>query len=124
MATYLERDVRTLLNVGDLTTFHRFIELCAGQTAQLLNLSSLAGECGISQPTAKAWLSVLETTFIIFRLPAYSRNIRKRLVENAPNFTSTTRDWPVGFWVFATRINSEIIRCVERFLKRGWYRRY
>ena len=81
VATYIERDVRTLLNVGDLITFQRFIELCAGRTAQLLNLSALAGDCGISQPTAKAWLSVLETTFIVFRLPSFSRNLRKRVVR-------------------------------------------
>ena len=81
VATYLERDVRSVLRVGDLTAFQRFVELCAGRTAQLLNLSSLSGDCGISQPTAKAWLSVLETTFIVFRLPSYSRNIRKRIVR-------------------------------------------
>ncbi len=81
VATYLERDVRTILNVGDLLAYHRFLELCAGRTGQLLNLSGLAGDCGISQPTAKAWLSVLETTFIVFRLPSYSRNLRKRVVK-------------------------------------------
>ena len=81
VATYIERDVRNILKVGDLTTFQRFVELCAGRTAQLLNLSSLSGDCGISQPTAKAWLSVLEASFIIFRLPAYSRNLNKRLVK-------------------------------------------
>lgn len=81
VATYVERDVRTVLNVGDLVTFQRFVELCAGRTGQLLSLSGLAGDCGISQPTAKAWLSVLETTFIVFRLPSYSRNLRKRVVK-------------------------------------------
>ena len=81
VATYLERDVRTISNVGDLATFQRFVELCAGRTAQLLNYSSLAGDCGISQPTAKAWMSVLEATFIVFRLPAFHANLRKRLVR-------------------------------------------
>ena len=81
VATYLERDVRTLSNVGNLTTFQRFVELCAGRTAQLLNYSSLASDCGISQPTAKAWLSVLETGFVAFRLPAFHANLRKRLVK-------------------------------------------
>lgn len=79
--TYIERDVRTVSNVGDLTAFQRFVSLCAGRTAQMLNLSSLATDCGVSQPTAKAWLSVLETGFIVFRLPAYSGNVRKRLVK-------------------------------------------
>jgi len=81
VATYLERDVRTLMNVGDLTSFQRFLALCAGRTAQLLNLSSLASDCGISQPTAKAWISVLEASFIAFRLPFYSRSIKKRLIK-------------------------------------------
>lgn len=81
IGTYLERDVRTITKVGDLVTFQRFVELCAGRTGQLLNLSALAADAGISQPTAKAWLSVLETSFIVFRLPSLHANIRKRLVK-------------------------------------------
>lgn len=82
VATYIERDVRTITNVGDLATFQRFVELCAGRTGQLLNYSGLASDCGITQPTAKAWLSVLEASFIAFRLPAYHANTRKRLVKS------------------------------------------
>ena len=81
VTTYLERDVRTLSNVGDLVTFQRFVELCAGRTAQLLNYSSLANDCGISQPSAKAWFSILEASFIAFRLPAFNARLRKRLVK-------------------------------------------
>jgi hypothetical protein len=81
VATYIERDVRTISNVGDLAAFQRFVELCAGRTAQLLNYSALAGDCGISQPSAKAWLSILETSFIAFRLPPFHSNLRKRLVK-------------------------------------------
>ncbi len=81
VATYVERDVRTISNVADIATFQRFIQLCAGRTAQLLNYSSLADDCGISQPSAKAWLNILETSFIIFRLPAFHSNLRKRLVK-------------------------------------------
>ncbi len=81
VATYIERDVRTISNIGDLATFQRFIELCAGRTAQLLNYSSLAGDCGVSQPRAKAWLGILEACFIVFRLPAFHMNLRKRLVK-------------------------------------------
>ena len=81
VATYLERDVRTISNVADLATFQRFIELCAGRTGQLLNYSSLANDCGISQPSAKAWLSILEASFIVSRLPAFHANLRKRLVK-------------------------------------------
>lgn len=81
IATYIERDVRTISNVGDLPTFQRFVQLCAGRTAQLVKYSSLADDCGISQPTAKAWLGILETSFLTFRLPAFHANLRKRLVK-------------------------------------------
>jgi uncharacterized protein len=81
VASYVERDVRTLANIGDLTAFQRFLALCAGRTGQLLNFSSLAADCGISQPTAKAWFSVLEASFVAFRLPAWSGNLRKRLIK-------------------------------------------
>jgi predicted AAA+ superfamily ATPase len=81
VATYLERDVRALSNIGDLVTFHRFAQLCAGRVSQLLNLSSLAADCGTSQPTAKAWSSVLEASFIAFRLPSYHGNVSKRLIK-------------------------------------------
>ena len=81
IATYIERDVRTLRNVGDLSDFGRFVQLCAGRTAQLANLSSLADDCGVSQPTAKAWLSILEASFVVFLLPPFHTNLRKRLVK-------------------------------------------
>ena len=81
VATYVERDVRALSNVADIATFQRFVQLCAGRTAQLLNFSSLANDCGISQPSAKAWINILETSFIVFRLPAFHLNLRKRLVK-------------------------------------------
>ncbi|MCX6929520.1 MAG: ATP-binding protein [Verrucomicrobia bacterium] len=81
VATYLERDVRSISNIGDLVTFQRFVQLSAGRISQLLNLSSLASDCGVSQPTAKAWASVLEASFIAFRLPSYHGNVSKRLIK-------------------------------------------
>ncbi len=81
--TYVERDVRSLIHVRDLTQFRNFLKLCAGRTGQLLNMESLANDCGISSPTAKAWLGILETSFIIFLLPPYYRNFNKRLVKSA-----------------------------------------
>ncbi|MFG0284762.1 MAG: ATP-binding protein [Phycisphaerales bacterium JB039] len=81
VATYIERDVRSISNIGDLAAFQRFVELSAGRTSQLLNYSTLAADCGITQPTAKSWMSVLEASFIAYRLPAFSSNIRKRLVK-------------------------------------------
>lgn len=82
VATYVERDVRQVLNVQDLSTFQRFLRLCAARTAQLLNVSALAGETGISNHTARAWLSVLEASDLVFLLPAYHRNFGKRLVKS------------------------------------------
>jgi len=80
-ATYVERDVRQLVNVGDLLLFQTFLRLCAGRTGQLLNLNSLANDCGISQPTARSWLSVLEASYVVFRLPPYFANLGKRLIK-------------------------------------------
>jgi predicted AAA+ superfamily ATPase len=67
--------------VIDLVSFQRFVTLCAGRTGQLLNISALASETGVSQPTAKAWLSILEASFVVFRLPAFHPGIVKRLVK-------------------------------------------
>lgn len=80
-ATYVQRDVRQVAAVGDLSTFTTFVRLCAGRTGQELNLSSLGRDAGVSQPTARAWLSVLEATYVCFRLPAWHRNVNKRLVR-------------------------------------------
>lgn len=79
--TYIERDVRDLINVRDLSTFQRFVRLCAGRNGQLVNLSSLAGDCGITHNTAKAWLGVLEASYLIYLLQPYHRNFNKRLVK-------------------------------------------
>lgn len=79
--TYIERDVRQLLNVQNLSTFQKFLKLCAGRTGQLLNMTALAEEAGISQSTARAWISVLESSDLIFLLPPYHRNFGKRLVK-------------------------------------------
>ena len=79
--SYLERDVRQITQVQDLSTFQRFLRLCAGRTGQLLNLSNLAQETGISQSTARAWLSVLEASYIVFLLPPHHRNLGKRVVK-------------------------------------------
>ena len=81
VATYIQRDVRQVLNIGDLLSFTTFLRLCAGSTGQELNLARLGADAGVSQPTAKAWLSVLESSFICFRLGPWHSNLRKRLVK-------------------------------------------
>ncbi|WP_229238538.1 ATP-binding protein [Dyadobacter sp. Leaf189] len=79
--TYVERDVTELTSIRDTRQFRTFVSLCAGRVGQLLNLNSLANECGISQPTAKSWLSVLESSYIIFQLQPYYQNFNKRVVK-------------------------------------------
>jgi len=80
--TYVEKDVRLLKNIGDINAFIQFIRLCAGRIGQLLNLASLASDAGISPNTARAWLSVLESAYILYRLQPYHRNFNKRLVKS------------------------------------------
>lgn len=79
--TYIERDVRMIKNITDLVTFERFLRLCAGRIGQLLNMSSLAVETGVDVKTISAWISVLETSFVLFRLPPYHVNFNKRVVK-------------------------------------------
>ncbi len=79
--TYLERDVRHIKQIEDLSKFQFFLRLCAGRIGQLLNFSSLASECDISLNTVKSWLSILEASFIIFLLKPYHKNFNKRLVK-------------------------------------------
>ena len=79
--TYLERDVRLLQNIHDLNLFIRFLKLCAGRIGQLLNLNSVANDCGVSPNTAKSWISVLEASFVIFLLQPHFKNFNKRLVK-------------------------------------------
>jgi hypothetical protein len=79
--TYVERDVRVLGGVRDLSTFQRFVRLCAGRVGQLLNLQSLGNDAGVSHTTARQWISVLEASFIVFLLPPLHANISKRLIK-------------------------------------------
>ncbi len=79
--TYIERDVHQLAHVGDLTTFQTFVTLCATRIGQLLNLTSLGNECGVSDSTAKRWLSILQASYIIFLLRPYHTSFGKRLVK-------------------------------------------
>lgn len=79
--TYIERDIRTLRNVGNLSLFIKFLKLCAARIGQLLNMHSLANECGVSVATAHAWLSILETSYVVFLLRPYYKNFNKRLVK-------------------------------------------
>ena len=81
ITAYIERDVRQILKIQELETFQRFVRICAARTGQLLNMSSLATECGITHNTVKAWISVLEASYIIFLLRPHHVNFNKRLVK-------------------------------------------
>lgn len=79
--TYIQKDITELLYVKDSTLFRNFIVLCATRVGQLLNLNAIAGECGISQPTAKPRLSVLESSYIVFLLQPFPENFSKRIIK-------------------------------------------
>jgi hypothetical protein len=79
--TYLQRDVSELISVKNIRLFQNFLGLCAARAGQLLNLNTLANECGISQPTAKAWISALENSYIVFILQPFHENFSKRIVK-------------------------------------------
>jgi hypothetical protein len=81
VATYVERDVRQILGIGDLLAFQTFLRLAAARTKQLLNLSQLGSDAGVSHNTAKSWLGVLEASYLALRLPPFSRNLSKRGLE-------------------------------------------
>jgi hypothetical protein len=81
ITTYVERDVRQVKEIGDLRAFRTFLTLAAGRTAQEVNLSSLGGDAGVSHNTARAWLGILEASFITILVPAWHRNVRKQVVK-------------------------------------------
>lgn len=105
VATYLERDVRQVLRVMDHIAFQAYIRLLAGRTAQELNLSALGADAGVSQPTARAWLSVVETAFLALRVPAWHRNTRKQIVK-APKVHLI--DTGLAAWLLGIRTPEEL----------------
>jgi hypothetical protein len=125
VATYLERDVRNLLNVGDLMAFQTFLRLCAARVGHLLNLSSLGSDTGITHATAKSWLSVLEAGWIAWRLMPLHANVSKRLIKTPKlhfldsglvsyllgiRSPAQLRDHPLRGVVFETWVASEILK--------------
>lgn len=80
--TYIDRDVRVLRNITDYSAFTKFLKLCAGRCSQILNVTALAEDAGITRKTAEAWLSVLEASYIIYMLKPYYKNFGKRIIKN------------------------------------------
>jgi predicted AAA+ superfamily ATPase len=123
--TYLERDVRSLRQVGDLVEFQRFLRAVAARSAQLLDLSDLARELGVAVNTAKAWLSVLEATYQVFLLRPFHANVGKRLVKSPKIYMADVgllcyltgirsareaREGPLAGAIFETAVVAEVIR--------------
>ncbi len=109
--TYIERDVRQLINVRDLSAFQRFIRMCAARTGQLLNLSSLASDCGITHNTAAAWISVLEASYIVFLLRPHFNNYNKRMVK-APKLYFI--DTGIAAWLLGIRTEEQMTFHAQR----------
>jgi len=100
--TFVQRDLRQLAEVRDLSLFERFVRLCAGRVGQLLNLNNLAADTGVSQPTARAWLALLEASYVVFLLQPHHTNLRKRLVRSPKLYFHD-----VGLASFLVGINQE-----------------
>lgn len=81
-STYIQRDVRSVLSIGNLSQFDRFVRLTAGRAGQLTDFAALGADCGVTQPTAKSWMSVLEATFVVFLLQPHFRNFNKRVIKS------------------------------------------
>ena len=100
--TYVERDVRAMINLRDLSRFQIFLTLLAGRIGQLINFSSLANDVGVSSTTIRSWLSVLKASYVVFDLPPHHANIRKRLVKSPKIFFTD-----VGLAAFLLGIHTE-----------------
>ncbi len=106
LATYVERDVRRMIQVRDLDSFHRFVLMCAARTGQLLNLSALAADCGITHNTANAWLGVLEASYLTMRLTPFHRNFGKRLTKTPKLYFLDTG---LAAWLAGVRGASDLV---------------
>ena len=88
--TYIERDIRSLINVENLKLFEDFLKICASMSGQLVNYTTISNSIGISQPTTKKWLSLLETSGVIFILSPHHRNFKKRVVKTPKLYFADT----------------------------------
>ena len=101
--TYVERDLRQLINIKDLSQFERFIRICAGRIGQILNMEEIGGEIGISSHTVKEWISMLEASFIVIRLQPYFENFGKRIIKSPKLFFTD-----VGLAAYLLGIETEV----------------
>ncbi len=111
LTTYVERDVRNVLDIVDLDAFHRFVLSCASRTGQLVNLTALGADCGITRNTAAAWLNVLEASYLVFRLQPWHRNFGKRLTK-APKLYFL--DTGLAAWLAGVRDHAQLLHGAMR----------
>jgi hypothetical protein len=109
LQTYIERDLRTLSGIENLNTFSRFFSLCAGRVGQILNLSSLANDCGVSVNTAKSWISLLEASYIVYLLQPFHKNFNKRIIKSPK------------LYFYDTGIVSSLLRISNKEMLRSHY---
>jgi hypothetical protein len=116
-STYVERDVRQLLTVRDLSAFQRFLKMCAARVGQSLNVSTLAADCGVAHNTAVAWLSVLEASYLIFLLRPHFQNFNKRLVKTPKLYfiDPGLAGWLLGIREPAQTIGADFFRSLDRW---------
>jgi len=110
--TYIERDVRQIKNISDISTFQTFLKICATRIGQLVNFSSIATECGVSYNTVKSWLSLLQTSFIIYLVKPHYKNYNKRLVKQEKLYFYDTG-------LACTLLGLESIEQVEKYYAKG-----
>jgi predicted AAA+ superfamily ATPase len=107
LSTYIERDIRALINLKDLTHFEEFLRLVAGRIGQLVNYSSIANDVGVSSTTIKNWVSVLKASYILFELPPYFANIRKRVMKSSKLYFV---DVGLAAWLLELKTASQVQR--------------
>ncbi len=105
--TYVERDIRLIINLKDTAKFEKFVRLCAGRVGQLLNQASLANDVGVSANTINDWISVLEASFIIYRLQPYYENIGKRLIKSPKLYFIDTG---LAAWLMGIETSTQMLR--------------
>jgi predicted AAA+ superfamily ATPase len=102
LASYVQRDVSGFISPANLTLFQRFLQICAGYAGQMVNYSQISIAIGVSVPTVKSWLSILEQSYLVFLLPPFYRNIQKRLVKTPKLYFYDT-----GLACYLLRISEE-----------------
>lgn len=105
IGTYIERDVRQLKNINNLSLFLKFLRMCAGRTGQILNMASLANDCGIDQKTVAAWLGILQSSFIVYLLKPFYQNFNKRITKSPKLYFYDTG---VACSLFGIKISEQI----------------